>query len=400
MKPYYVNDQGVTLYHGDCIEIMRSLPDSSVHAVVTDPPYGLGFMGKAWDDLPPGLDFAAEALRVLKPGGHILAFGGTRTWHRLAVAMEDAGFEIRDSIAWHFGSGMPKSLNVSKAIDKANGRNFEDRYALGRHIRTKREAAGVKRTEVNAWFGYRDGCEHWERQDAGGARVPTVADFAILRERLSLSTEWDALVERAEAERPQLGLVKGAGAKDPNSFANGHNSTYMATAPALPAAQQWDGWGTALKPAFEPILMARKPLVGTTAANVLLHGVGAINIDAARIGSRWPANVAMDQSIAETLAESRFFYVAKAGKNDRPSVDGVTHPTVKPLELMRWLVRLVTPTGGTVLDPFAGSGTTIEAALLEGFKSISIEREDAYLPLIMQRIKKPLWQPLPGGGIA
>jgi len=363
----YEDDQA-TVWHGDCLDNLREMPDSSVDAIVTDPPYGLGFMGKAWDDLPPGLPWAQECLRVLKPGGHLLAFGGTRTWHRLAVAVEDAGFEVRDSIAWLYGSGFPKSMDVSKAIDKA-----------------------------------------------------------------------------------------------------GHLSA------------QWAGWGTALKPAFEPIVVARKPLVGTVAANVLAHGTGALNIDGTRVphgedvdlearqrqqvgedngwrlaktmtgtdiptykpGGRWPANVLLDGDAAAELdaqsgdrpgmrsqnlhttkpkfeggvnlsgsmtqqtgrvegyndqgGASRFFptfrYQAKAPTRERPSYitdDGskVAHPTVKPLALMRWLVRLVTPPGGLVLDPFAGSGTTVEAAILEGFRVIGIEREADYLPLIEARIAR------------
>lgn len=275
--------------HGDCLEIMKMLPNNSVDSIVTDPPYGLGFMGKAWDALPPGLEWAAECLRVLKPGGHLLAFGGTRTWHRLALSIEEAGFEIRDSIAWMYGSGFPK-----------------------------------------------------------------------------------------------------------------HRA--------------------ALKPAFEPIVMARKPFKGSLTANEAVHGTGALNIDGCRIdgtprtthkvgnirtrnggatmnegfrvgaypnaSGRWPANVAMDESQAEALEESRYFYVAKAHRSERPVVNGIAHATVKPLALMRWLVRLVTPAGGTVLEPFAGSGTTVEACILEGFHCIAIEREAEYLPLIQARIDR------------
>lgn len=441
--PHYSEDL-VTLYHGDCIEVMRTLPAESVHAIVTDPPYGLGFMGKAWDDLPPGLDFAVEAFRVLKPGGHILAFGGTRTSHRLAVAIEDAGFEIRDSIAWLYGSGFPKSMDVSKAIDKAAG--------------ATRETVGIK-------------------------------------------------VGRGAAPRNDIRGGNYAGGPAPLI------DTSAITAPATPDAEAWEGWGTALKPAFEPIVVGRKPLAGTVAANVLAHGTGALNIDASRVATdedrsrpprtpssilgggkgpnltasesnpdgRWPTNVLLDESQAVSLdsqtgiltsgmmsgvrggdkmrsaygdfkgsdahvetygdsgGASRFFptfrngeasadkrytdegatnfaptpgarreavaksemfptfhYEAKAPGTERPSVDGVQHPTVKPLELMRWLVRLVTPPGGTVLEPFAGSGTTLEACLIEGFDVIGIEREDTYLPLILKRIKKPLQQSLFG----
>jgi hypothetical protein len=336
---------------------MRELAENSVDAIVTDPPYGLGFMGKAWDALPPGLDFAVEALRILKPGGHLLAFGGTRTWHRLAVAVEDAGFELRDSIAWLYGSGFPKSLDVSKAIDKA---------------------AGAERTEVVG------------------------------------------ITRKGMVPGPST-LVGNPAQREPADI----------TAPATDAARQWEGWGTALKPAFEPIVVARKPLIGTVAANVLAYGTGALNIDASRIAhqtinggnladnphlrgtkkraapvatgfgsaggetaltsgqGRWPANVILDEPQADHLGEvARYFYTAKAPKSERPVVDGVAHPTVKPLALMRWLIKLATPPGGTILDPFAGSGTTVEAALLEGFDVIGVEREADYLPLIEARVAR------------
>lgn len=390
--------------HGDCIEVMRALPDNSVDSIVTDPPYGLGFMGKAWDALPPGEEWARECLRVLKPGGHLLAFGGTRTWHRLAVAVEDAGFEIRDSIAWMYGSGFPKSHDVSKAIDKAAG---AERVPVGRYA----------------------------RPDGSGPRNNVTA--------------------------PKFSGTAYNGGKPGEDGNDG-----IVTAPATGAAQQWQGWGTALKPAFEPVVVARKPFPKTVAANVVEYGTGALNIDGCRIGDnidemrgrsgtavipggntssfrahnagggvwepnnsgRWPANVALDETAAEELdgqsgvikdrnsgrggwqaggyvggeansntqgtaykgegGASRFFYVAKAPKKERPVVDGVAHATVKPLSLMRWLVRLVTPAGGTVLEPFAGSGTTVEACIVEGFHCIAIEREAEYLPLIQARIDR------------
>ena len=218
--PYYT-DERVVLHHGDCLDVLAAMPDASVDAIVTDPPYGLGFMGEAWDDLPPGLPWAVECLRVLKPGGHLLAFGGTRTWHRLACAAEDAGFEMRDSIAWLYGSGFPKSLDVSKAIDKAAG--------------AEREVIGRKGGRYAYGFS-EDARDHFKPYGDGGftADPSTIGDI---------------------------------------------------TAPATPAAQQWQGWGTALKPAFEPIVVARKPLAGTVAANVLAHGTGALNVDGCRVGA-------------------------------------------------------------------------------------------------------------------
>jgi hypothetical protein len=368
----------ITVHHGDCLDVMAEMPDTSVDAIVTDPPYGLGFMGREWDDLPPGEEWARECLRVLKPGGHLLAFGGSRTWHRLAVAVEDAGFEVRDSIAWLYGSGFPKSLDVSKAIDKAAGATRE---VVGQYVSpegTTGRSNHVDRIGTSTWIG----------------GLPDI------------------------------------------------------TSPATPAAQQWAGWGTALKPAFEPIVVARKPLVGTVAANVLAHGTGALNIDATRVhtpgseakaytvkrlkpgatlnktggnwrpedddavtyegqttAGRWPTNVVLDGDAADELdrqdsgGASRFFptfrYQAKAPTRERVKVDGVAHSTVKPLELIRWLVRLVTPPDGTVLDPFAGSGTTGEACLLEGLPCILIEREVDYLPLIHKRIARQRDRPRP-----
>jgi site-specific DNA-methyltransferase (adenine-specific) len=210
------------LHHGDCLDVLKTLSDCSVDAIVTDPPYGLSFMGKRWDYDVPSVDIWVECLRVLKPGGHLLAFAGTRTQHRMAVRIEDAGFEIRDVIAWVYGSGFPKSLDVSKAIDKAAG---AEREVVGRAIRpdgTTRETVG------------------------GRESTPFVAS----------AVDGDAFI----------------------------------TAPATEAAKQWAGWGTALKPALEPITLARKPLIGTVAANVLEHGTGGLNIDGCRVegGKRSP----------------------------------------------------------------------------------------------------------------
>lgn len=486
--PYY-SDDAVTLHHGDCLDVLRSLPDCSVDSVVTDPPYGIAFMGKAWDqpgqygsrraapgpnlvrgdadaaleagryDLSPHAmlsfqqwctQWSIECLRILKPGGHMVAFGGSRTWHRLASAVEDAGFEIRDSIAWLYGSGFPKSLDVSKAIDKAAG--------------AERQVVGSKLDRP----GY-----HLNAHDSGGAAL-------------------------------------GAGLS--SSTASTRLKSSQITAAATADAEQWQGWGTALKPAFEPIVVGRKPLAGTVAANVLEHGTGALNIDATRtahasaadlatsqaknrhadFGSgprenqvygadgrdrgeggnydgsagRWPTNVLLDNTQAADLdrqngvstsrigkprgaaagdgwgmtatgaehadsgGPSRFFptfhYEAKAPTSERPRLwrhacecehdepmrpkgtcptcgtagELVAHPTVKPLDLMRWLVRLITPPGGTVLEPFAGSGTTAEACVVENLRCIAIEREADYLPLIVGRLSKPIQVGLDFGGDA
>jgi len=422
----------IDLRNGDCIEQMRQLPANSVDSIVTDPPYELGFMGKSWDST--GIAYSVkmwdEALRVLKPGGHLLAFSGSRTYHRMAVAIEDAGFEIRDQIMWVYGSGFPKSLDVSKAIDKQ---------------------AGVEREVVGTW-------------------------------------------------KPQ-GTARLVGGKNPDGiFTNPDDAELKGelpiTTPATDKAKQWEGWGTALKPAHEPIVLARKPLIGTVATNVIIHGTGALNIDGSRVSGdgytkggqnnsiafgkelekqprndgsqgRWPANFIHDGSdevvdlfpdkagggfgnrgalnggatewgfkgemqevgYGDSGSAARFFYCAKASKKDRneglddfagkevgtkgnglartcatcgaSTLQGCEcpdrtyvnptranhHPTVKPTELMRYLVRLITPPNGVVLDPFMGSGSTGKAAVLENFGFIGIDQSADYLEIATARIK-------------
>jgi len=365
----YHNDKSTEIHNGDCLQVLRTLPDSSVDSCVTDPPYGLAFMNKKWDYDVPSVEVWQECLRVLKPGGHLLAFAGTRTQHRMAVRIEDAGFEIRDMIAWVYGSGFPKSLDVSKAIDKA---------------------AGVEREVVGYSAGFGKGS--------------------------TFSSEY----QTAQGYRPAY--TEKAGQPAP------------ITAPATEAAKQWQGWGTALKPALEPITVARKPFPGTVAENVLQHGTGALNVDGCRVphgddvditavqrqqsegtgisvgkgfvgsiigkewpmykpGGRFPANLIHDGSedVVGLFPEdgeasaARFFYCAKADSSERRNSK---HPTIKPVALMRYLVRLVCPAGGVVLDPFAGSGTTIEAARLEHCRAIGIEREAEYCADILERLRQ------------
>ncbi len=340
--------------HGNSLNELPYLEDCSVDAIVTDPPYELGFMNKKWDasGIAYNVNIWAHCLRVLKPGGHLLAFGGTRTYHRMACAIEDAGFEIRDSINWIYGSGFPKSLDVSKAIDKAAG--------------AEREIIGERKLGGNA---------AQSTKEKGGTYASNTNSVGV--EPISVPI----------------------------------------TAPATDAAKQWEGWGTALKPAHEPIVLARKPFEDTVANNVMQHGTGALNIDKTRIGEggqgtwasprggiwktdpdqkaellsstvgRWPANVIIDDSIEATWTP--YFYCAKASKSERNAglpKDANSHPTVKPLELMKYLCRLITPPNGTILDPFAGSGSTLVAATLEGFNSIGIEMTAEYIPIIQARL--------------
>jgi DNA modification methylase len=463
MKPI-IELGGARVFHGDCRDVLRGLPDNSVDSVVTDPPYELGFMGKKWDSSGIAYDVTvwAECLRVLKPGGHILAFGGSRTWHRLAVAVEDAGFELRDSIAWIYGSGFPKSLDVSKAIDKGQGANKERQLQFVRWMRE----TGLKASEINDIIGKSDVGSHYLRFDQ-----PAIATADLFDKLRPYLPEVPEAIERLVAERTGIEWTaykqrevigqKMSGIADKNEKGRHTIGASKAvevdiTAPATPEAQKWQGWGTALKPAFEPVVVGRKPLVGTVAENVLAWGVGGLNIDGSRIGSenrnisgmkslgvmhddnwepkdietkavqgRWPANVILDEVSAGLLDEqtgdetSRFFYQAKASKRDRnegleelPKLNrykkggvGGTggkrnvavaenatpvsnfHPTVKPTQLMRYLIKLVTPPGGVVLDPFTGSGSTGKAALLDGFDFVGIELTDDYLPIIEGRLR-------------
>jgi site-specific DNA-methyltransferase (adenine-specific) len=379
------------IHVGNNLDILPTLSDNSVDSIVTDPPYELGFMGKKWDStgIAYSVELWQECLRVLKPGGHLLAFSATRTYHRQVVAIEDAGFEIRDMISWISNKTFPKSLNISKAIDKAAGATRE-----------------VIRVNQNV-----------------------VRDSKV------------------------------SGGSDFGGFTNANPEI---TAPATEDAKKWEGWGTALKPTVEPIVMARKPVEGTVANNVLTYGTGGLNIDTSRIGTdtitintfdngakpfgdavgepftsrqqegRWPANVILDEDAAEIVdaqsgnskpskgrtgkvgggsgvaigefngdyistwpsdkggGASRFFYIAKASKKDRnEGLENLpnAHPTVKPTTLMSYLINLVTPEGGTVLDPFTGSGSTGKAAVLNGFDFIGIEMTEEYLPIIEGRLK-------------
>jgi len=424
------------LLHGDCLEQIKTFKDNSIDSIVTDPPYGLSFMGKKWDYDVPSVDVWKECLRVLKPGGHLLSFSGSRTYHRMAVRIEDAGFEIRDQIMWVYGSGFPKSHNISKAVDKLQG---NDREVVGRKI--QRVDGTVRNKQPNGGF---------------------MKDNVVT--------------------------------KDSDGYVD-------VTKPGSPDSEKWEGWGTALKPSHEPIVMARKPFKGNVAQNVLEWGTGGINIDVSRIvykddkphsvstereggnswnkdyqrtedwipnnEGRWPANIMFDEEAGQVLDEqsgiskstpdkrttkiptgemfgtgkitshndkggaSRFFYCPKASKKDRDEgldnfeeytsgkngrgLDRMCsecgtkmvnqkdcvcetpnwidipkknyHPTVKPTDLMLYLIKLVTPKDGWVMDPFMGSGSTGKAAMRGGYDFIGIEKEEEYLNIAKARIE-------------
>jgi hypothetical protein len=420
----------VELLHGDCLQRLRELPDCSVDACVTDPPYGLRFMGKAWDYDVPGAEVWREVLRVLKPGGHLLAFAGTRTQHRMAVQIEDAGFEIRDLIAWVYGSGFPKSLDVSKAIDKLDAKEDQERRRL--RFTAWVRGTGVTSRQIDEATGTNMGGHYTTA--ASQPAIMTREHLEACRHLLGDVPEWvecEADIRSVESQNFKAREVVGPTRRGAQVESTGRYGAWgdgiTPTAPATPEAQQWTGWGTALKPALEPITVARKPLVGTVAENVLRHGTGALNVDGCRVAhaeecrmmapsqanidnpsekhrqagrreavlelkpeGRWPANLIHDGSEepCELLGSAaRFFYCAKASKVDRGAEN--SHPTVKPTDLMRYLVRLATPPGGVVLDPFMGSGSTGKAAVLEGFRFIGIEREAEYIEIARGRIQVP-----------
>lgn len=386
------------IIEGDCLEVMRELPDNSIDAVVTDPPYELGFMGKKWDStgIAYNVELWQEVLRVLKPGGHLLSFGGTRTYHRMACAIEDAGFEIRDQMQWIYGSGFPKSMDISKAIDKQAGAKRE---VIGRNPNSRENCNKSNTLYQSGTVGKTDyitapatlEAKQWEGW--GTALKPAHEPIVVARKPLS---------EKTVAENV---LKWGTG---------GINI---------------DGCRIELQEEGEDKRLGGKGTWKTEkmAKNVYKGGFSGEGVTSSKLG-RFPANVILDEEAGKLLDEqsgiskstnklrnnkqsvyaesegrkygkyndcisfgfsdsggaSRFFYCAKASKKERG--EGNNHPTVKPLSLMRYLVRLVTPPNGIVLDPFAGSGTTLEAATLEGFSFVGIEKQAEHIPYIKARI--------------
>lgn len=423
------HESEVVLMRGDCMKRLGEVGDASMDAVVTDPPYGLGLFGLAWDSTSVTFSVAlwSEVLRVLKPGGHLLAFGGTRTYHRMTTAIEDAGFEIRDSIHWIYGSGFPKSLDVAKSIDRRRDDTDAIRGVTA-FVRAARDSARKKNAEIDAAFGTKGMAGHWTTSGKQPV-LPTPEQWTQLKELLGFGDEMDEEFIRLHSRKGKPGDAweqravtghygKAAPGRLWSEQLDSDGSRQKAKEQRGEAtsadARQWQGWGTTVKPGHEPIVLARKPIGGRVADNVLQFGTGALNIDACRLGSdekdavkdarrRWPTNVIFDGDAAQELDSqtsgevSRFFYVVKpstaerdAGISRTASAGGRarrnSHPTVKPIGLMRHLVRLVTPPGGTVLDPFAGSGTTGIAAVLEGARFVGIEKNPAFASIAQQRI--------------
>ena len=491
------------LLNGDCLDKLKELDNNSIDSIVTDPPYGLSFMGKKWDYDVPSVEIWQECLRVLKPGGHLLAFAGSRTYHRMAVRIEDAGFDIRDQIMWIYGSGFPKSHNVGNAIDKMGGKTIG---WFGKWLRQWRQENKIAQKQIAKLFpsktGGLTGCvANWEL----GLSMPTTEQFNTIIENFDLPFD---NIEQLERE-----II---GTKSSACFGNETDRHTIGASKSVEVDitkgnSIGEGWGTALKPAHEPIVMARKPIEGTVAENTLQYGVGGINIDATRVTvddmddyafnmagnqrvkakeegeltcmyeggwkvdktpkelpqGRWPANVILDEEAGSILDKqsgnkksakrgskynkptehtntytpvasdyrddntyddeggaSRFFYCPKTSAREReeglvglqtkanvfmspdsrmdkdqyertsPGMERFKtqpkqnfHPTVKPTELMKYLIRLVTPKGGIVLDPFMGSGSTGKAAMQEGMWFVGIEREREYFEIAKQRIE-------------
>lgn len=370
------------IIHGDCLEIMKMLPDNSVDSIVTDPPYGLGFMGKAWDALPPDREWAEECLRVLKPGGHLLAFGGTRTWHRLAVAVEDAGFEIRDSIAWMYGSGFPKSHNVGTSAGSVwEGWGTALKPAFEPVVMARKRLIGTVASNVLA--------HGTGALNIDSARVPTSDKLGggAMAGSTSHSDGWDrpwkndaaATAAHASRVRDHVTKAERAGRWPANVVLDEHMAAVLDGQSGLlkSGGGTKRGAGGSIGGIYETRLGPDGKDYAPDAGGASRFFKVAEADERGAISPHFPREF-----------DAPFMYSAKAPKKERPVVDGVAHPTVKPLALMRWLVKLVTPPGGTVLEPFAGSGATVEACILEGFHCIAIEREAEYLPLIQARIDR------------
>jgi site-specific DNA-methyltransferase (adenine-specific) len=465
MIPYFKTDRG-KLYYGDCLEVMASLEEKSIHSLITDPPYGLKFMGKEWDYDVPKIEIWSECLRVLKPGAHAFIFAGSRTQHRMAVNVEDAGFILKDCFMWLYGSGFPKSTDISKQIDKHGGAGHLS-IEFAKQLRQSRKSRNISKSDADKMFCNSTTNYSWFEGRKAGQRLPSEKEAHLIMEAWP---ELKPILEKvAEAEREVIGKDKNWG-KEGNVPLTGYKN-FNITAPATPEAELWDGWGTHAKPAYEPILLAMKKNEGTYAQNALKHGVAGLNIDGGRIPiksddwkgkggggihtglvgqeinnqvdigtdkrqpidhtkGRFPANVILDEEAAKLLDQqsgilktsgtvrnnklitrkpsqgncyskisytkqmgynddfqgaSRFFYTAKASASER---DGSTHPTMKPLKLMQYLCTLLkTPTGGVVLDPFGGSGTTALACHAVGRPWILIEREEKYCEIAARRIE-------------
>ncbi|MFF9559257.1 DNA-methyltransferase [Streptomyces albus] len=410
-RPYYSDDQ-VTLYLGDSLAVLPTLSDASVDAIVTDPPYEIGIAGHGWDDtgIAYSVPLWAECLRVLKPGGHLLSFGAPRTYHRMVCAAEDAGFRVIDQLDWIYTHGRPKGTDMARAID----RRRDDRDQVLRvtaWLAAARDAAGWTNKQIDALFAFSGMGGLWTTQGKA-AIVPTTDQWARLREAMGFDdTEILPVVTELNARKRTVGeafeqreiLSRKQGAARGAGLYGAFSENRVKSLPHSEQAKKWAGWNTTLKPAHDPILLARKSTgYDTLVGGLLRHGVGGLNTAACpSAGGGWPRNILLGHDcdgactagcpVHEMGAASKGFPVfrleSRTPARERVEIDGVRHDTPKPLALMRWLVRLVTPPGGAVLDPFAGSGTSLLAAADEGARAIGVEQHEPYAAITRHRLE-------------
>ncbi|MGC4925598.1 DNA-methyltransferase [Streptomyces sp. DT117] len=414
--PYY-RDEQITLLLGDALDQLRTFPDASVDAVITDPPYEIGVAGQAWDST--GIAYStpmwAECLRVLKPGGHLLSFGAPRTYHRMVVAAEDAGFRVIDQLDWIYTHGKPKGVDLARAIDRRRDDRI-DTLKVTEWLAAQAAATGWTRARLNGLFGFheRGQATHWITQGVA-ARVPTSEQWARLRGALGFDdTEILPLVTGLNARKHTVGAAfdqreiiseQRDAARDTGLY-RGYSGHRIKSRAHSDEARRWEGWNTQLKPAHDPILLARKTTgYDSLVGGLLRHGVGGLNVAGCPAsGGGYPTNILLGHDcppggclpgcpVRETGDAARSFPVfrleSRTPNRERVEVDGVRHDTPKPLALMRYLVRLVTPPAGTVLDPFAGSSTTLLAARDEGMHAIGIEQHEPYARLSAARLSEP-----------
>ena len=291
----YSSNKNYKLYHGNMLDMLETIQPNTIDSIITDPPYELNFMNKGWDN--SGIAFQKDTWQkcyeVLKPGGYLLAFGGSRTFHRIACAIEDAGFEIRDTIMWLYGSGFPKSMDISKQIDKRPNRSYENLNLFGKKLKEQRELKGYSKNDIDKIMGTNTAYAWWEGRNFLGEfkiQLPDKDNYKKLKEILELNDDMDFIFEEAEREIiGQREKLESYQYKNNNVYqTNGDKEkvTIDITIPSTELAKQWQGWGTALKPSFEPIIVARKPFKGSLVDNVIEYGVGGINIDECRLKTK------------------------------------------------------------------------------------------------------------------
>lgn len=416
---HYQNEQ-VTLHLGNALNILPTIAPASVDAIVCDPPYEIGIAGRDWDrtGIAYNVDLWRECLRVLKPGGHLLSFGAPRTYHRMACAVEDAGFHIVDQLDWIYTHGKPKGTDLARAIDRHRD-DREQVLQVTAWLAAARAAAGWTNKQIDALFGFSGMGGLWTTQGKA-AIVPTVEQWATIRaaigfddtEILPLVTELNArkrTVGEAFGKREVVSRKQGTGREA--GLYGAFSGDRVQSLPHSERARQWEGWNTTLKPAHDPILLARKSTgYDSLVGSLLRHGVGGLNVaNCPAEGAGYTPNILLGHDcppggclpgcpVREVGDAARSFPIFRLNSRtpdvERVEVDGVRHDTPKPLALMRWLIRLVCPPDGTVLDWAAGSGTTLLAARDEGMRSVGIELDEAHVRIAVHRLDEPYTQSL------